>query len=637
MFTRNSKLRDIYASPVGHDVVQTLLAQTGVKEGLVTNPVTGSLSLAALQKLSAGKLDEDMLRAILTMLNSEQETPPLPTGPASHKWWKEAVAYQIYPRSFCDANGDGIGDLAGITSKIPYLKRLGVNLLWLSPIYDSPNDDCGYDIRNYRRIMTEFGAMKDFDTLLETAHAAGIRLIMDLVVNHTSDEHKWFKEACKDRENPYHDYYLWREGAGPDGRQPPNNWTSFFGGSAWNYYPKCGQWALHLFSKKQMDLNWENPALRAEVYEMMRFWLDKGVDGFRMDVINYISKESLADGSEALGGLTGFYGIEHYFYGPHLHEYLREMRRESFGRYDSFTVGEAPATGRELAKMLTAESRGELDTVFNFDHLENLGKNRYTAYKYDLRYLKKYYLDWQQNFKENCWQSLFFDNHDNQRMVGKVTQDPSLQPRVAKLLAVIQMTLRGTPFVFQGDELGMGNAKFESADELRDVEAVNRYHELMEKGMTEQEAFSIAAHGTRDHARTPMPWTGAKNAGFTKGEPWLRLTPGWELKNAAAEQKDKTSVWHAYQTLIALRRANPALVYGEFRPVFAKGRRYADVFCYFRVGENRKFYVECNLTGHMVSRPAPLSPNLKQVYGTWEQTGDALKLRPYEACVYRVE
>ena len=313
MLTRDSRIGEIYATPIGHDIIHTLLLQTGLPEKAVANPVVRRLSLRALQKLAPGRLDDSLVDSLLGLLNHETQTPPAPTGGITRKWWKEAVAYQIYPRSFADSNGDGVGDLRGIREKLPYLKELGVNLLWLSPVYDSPNDDNGYDIRDYRKIMAEFGTMEDFDALLAEAHANGMKLIMDLVVNHTSDEHPWFQSSLHDPDGPCRDYYIWHKGR--DGKEP-NNWVSFFSGPAWNYYPERDEWALHLFSKKQMDLNWDNPALRREVYDMIDWWLAKGVDGFRMDVINLISKDGLADGSEALAGAIGLRGIEHYFLRP---------------------------------------------------------------------------------------------------------------------------------------------------------------------------------------------------------------------------------------------------------------------------------------------------------------------------------
>lgn len=630
MLTKKSRLSELVQTPIGQDVAHTLLLQTGLPESLVMNPVTRGLTLEGLQKMMRGKLDDGLIDSLLALLNADAGGAPAPSGPAARRWWKEAVAYQIYPRSFADSDGDGVGDLAGIRQKLPYLKELGVNLLWLSPVYDSPNDDNGYDIRDYRKIMAEFGTMEDFDALLAAAHENGMRLIMDLVVNHTSDEHPWFQSALNDPDGPCRDYYIWQEGKGD---AAPNNWVSFFSGPAWNYYPARGEWALHLFSKKQMDLNWDNPAVRREVYEMINWWLEKGVDGFRMDVINLISKGSLADGSELLGKAVGLRGIEHYFYGPRLHEYLAEMRRETFGKYDAVTVGETAGLGMQASRMLTADGRGELDMVFNFDALENPGKKRFDDYRYDLRYLKKYLIDWQTHYGENCWPSLFFENHDNPRMVSKVNPDPAVRGPLAKLLATLQLTLRGTPFLYQGQELGLANVDFASIDEIDDVESRNLYAELC-KTMSPEEAWKRILAGTRDHARAPMPWNGGENGGFTTGTPWLRMASGWEKRNAAAQLRDEDSVFHYYQKLIALRRENPALVYGAFRPVFLKTKANEDVFCYFRVLDGKKFYVECNLTERAVHRPAPLAANLVRRAGNYP--GETPRLRPYEANVYEV-
>lgn len=630
MLTKKSRLSELVQTPMGRDIAHTLLLQTGLPESLVKNPVTRGLTLEGLQKMTRGKLDDGLIDSLLALLNADAGGAPAPSGPAARRWWKEAVAYQIYPRSFADSNGDGIGDLAGIRQKLPYLKELGVNLLWLSPVYDSPNDDNGYDIRDYRKIMAEFGTMEDFDALLAAAHANGMRLIMDLVVNHTSDEHPWFQSALNDPDGPCRDYYIWQKGKGGGA---PNNWVSFFSGPAWNYYPARGEWALHLFSKKQMDLNWDNPALRREVYEMINWWLEKGVDGFRMDVINLISKGSLADGSELLGKAVGLCGIEHYFYGPRLHEYLAEMRRETFGKYDAVTVGETAGLGMQASRMLTAEGRGELDMVFNFDALENPGKKRFDDYRYDLRDLKKYLIDWQTHYGENCWPSLFFENHDNPRMVSKVNPDPAVRGPLAKLLATVQLTLRGTPFIYQGQELGLASVDFASIDEIDDVESRNLYAELCET-MPPEEAWKRILAGTRDHARAPMPWNGGENGGFTTGTPWLRMASGWESRNAAAALRDEDSVFHYYQKLIALRRENPALVYGAFRPVFLKTKANEDVLCYFRVLDGKRFYVECNLTERAVHRPAPLAANLVRRAGNYP--GETPRLRPYEANVYEV-
>lgn len=626
MITRNSTLREVYRTPAGKDVLDMVLSAAGKSPKLLDNPLIGSVRLAALDKIIGKKLPgaADMLISLLE--NRNEKVPPSPAHIA-RKWWKEAVVYQIYPRSFQDSNGDGIGDLAGIRQRIPYLKELGVDMVWLSPIYDSPNDDMGYDIRNYKKIMKEFGTMREFNLLLADLHKNGIKLIMDLVVNHTSDEHEWFQKALADPAGPYKDYYLWAKGK--DGKEP-NNWTSFFSGSAWNYYETADEWALRLFSKKQMDLNWENPELRREIYEMINWWLEKGVDGFRLDVINLISKDSFADGNQAVADAFGICGIEHYFYGHQLHSYLQEMRRESFGNFDTFTVGETPGVGMEMAKMLTAEERQELDLVFNFDHLDNPGESRKQAYEYDLRLLKPYFIKWQTEYGNNCWPSLFFENHDNPRMVSKINSDPAWRRVIAKMLAVLQLTTKGTPFIYQGQELGMTNCLFEKPEEFRDVETINLYKELA-AAMPPQQALQQAAWGSRDHARTPMQWDSTEYAGFSTSEPWLKVNPNYPAINAKVETADKDSIFNFFKTLIALRKQSEAMVYGEFRPVFQRDK---NTFCYFRISSSEKFYIEINLTGEDQRRPGPLTGGHRLVAGNYGNT--AAMLRPYEANVFRV-
>ena len=633
MITMRSTLHQVYADPVGKDLVDMLLNSTGKSAKLLDNPLVGGLRLSQLDRLLAGRAP-GVAEMVVSLLSSRDTQPPPSPATITRKWWKEAVIYQIYPRSFMDSNGDGIGDLAGIRARIPYLKELGVDVVWLSPIYDSPGDDNGYDIRNYKKIMKEFGNMASFTALVKDLHENGLKLMMDLVVNHTSDEHEWFQKALADPAAPEKDYYLWAKGKNGG---PPNNWTSFFSGPAWNHYDETGEWALHLFSKKQMDLNWDNPALRAEVYDMMRWWLDKGVDGFRMDVINFISKDGFADGNPAAGEAFGIRGIEHYFYGPRLHAYLQEMRRESFGKYENVcTVGETPGMGLNLCRLLTAEERGELDMAFNFDHLENPGKSRMFPYEYDLRCLKPHFMKWQQEYGNNCWPTLFFENHDNPRMVSKVQSAPAYRMVISKLLAVLQFTLRGTPFLYQGQELGMTNAAFASIDDLRDVEAINRYAELRQKYQAAGEdgddiAFETVAFGTRDHARTPMQWDDTQNAGFTTGTPWIGVNPNYPAINAKNEQENPDSVFHFYRKAIALRHENEALVYGAFSPVFPRDK---NTLCYFRVGSGAKFYVEVNLTGEDQKRPGPLSPGHRLLLGNYG--GTAAAMRPYEANVYSV-
>lgn len=631
MITMKSTLRDVYRHPVGKDIIDMFLWNAQKSPKLLDNPLIGSMRLSSLDKL-AGKKMPGLAETVVRLLASHNEAAPAFPSSIARKWWKEAVVYQIYPRSFMDSNEDGIGDLAGIRSRIPYLKKLGVDVVWLSPIYDSPNDDNGYDIRNYKKIMKEFGNMSSFNALLAALHENGIKLMMDLVVNHTSDEHEWFKKALEDPTSPEHDFYIWAKGKNGG---PPNNWISFFSGPAWNHYPEKDEWGMHLFSKKQMDLNWDNPNLRAEVYDIVRWWLDKGVDGFRMDVINLISKDSLDDGNETVGESFGFRGIEHYFYGPRLHEYLQEMNQQALAGRDVFTVGETPGTGLEMSRMLTAEERGELDLVFNFEHLENPGKSRQFAYEYDLRYLKPYFVKWQTDYGNNCWPSLFFENHDNPRMVSKVNPDPAYRVVIAKLLAVMQLTLKGTPFIYQGQELGMTNTTFRSMDDLRDVEAINRFAQLKQQYAAagregEQIAFETVAWGSRDHARTPMQWDETPGAGFTTGTPWIGLNPNYPAINAKAEQGNPDSVFHFFRKLIALRHNHHTLVYGDFSPVFLRDK---NTFCYFRTGDE-KFYVEINLSADDTKRPGPLTAGHRLICGNYG--GTSTMLRPYEANIYSI-
>lgn len=527
MITRESTLREIYSTAIGHDALEKVFLQLGAKEDILNNPIIGNLKLKNINKILGKKVPDSFYDAMIDLCNIETSNVIPSREPFKEEWWKEAVFYQIYPRTFCDSNDDGIGDLKGIISKLDYLKDLGVNALWLSPIYDSPNDDNGYDIRNYYEIMHEFGTMEDFDELLLEAHKRDIKLIMDLVVNHTSDEHEWFKEALKNPDSIYRKYYYILEGEEVRRKQldkadsgyelsyddimsnkiPPNNWTSFFSGSAWNYYEKEDVWALHLFSKKQMDLNWECEELREDVYKMINFWLDKGVDGFRMDVINYISKvQGLPDGDETIGSLMGFMGIEKYYYGPRLNEFLQEMISKTFKLHNAFSVGEGPGLGMEEARLITANEREELNMIFTFDQLETPGHERWDDYEYDLNYYRDYMVDWHENYGSQCWMSLFYNNHDNPKMVSKVSANKEEAQSIEKLLAVMQFTLRGTPFIYQGDEMGLTNYDFTSMDEITDVEANNYYDEKVSEGKNPEDVFKIILAGTREHGRVLLPW-----------------------------------------------------------------------------------------------------------------------------------
>ena len=567
--TLNSKVGDLYKTPVGHDTLAKVLMQLGLSEKLITNGLVSNLKLKTLSTLTKSKLGEGFFEALINLVNTEKDVPFVSRGPITKKWWKEAVFYQIYPRSFYDTNGDGIGDLPGIIEKLDYLKELGVDALWLSPIYDSPNDDNGYDIRDYHKIMEEFGTMEDFDKLLCEIHKRDMKLIMDLVVNHTSDEHEWFQNALKDPDSKYRDYYYFKKDDGS--KKEPNNWNSFFAGPAWNYYEDIDSWALHLFSKKQMDLNWENEEVRAEVIKMVNWWLDKGVDGFRMDVINYISKEEgLPQGNDVIGQMMGFYGIEHYYYGPKLHQFLHEVHEKAFAPHDAFSVGETPGLGMNMCQLVTGEERKELDMVFSFDHLETPGHVRMDDYEYDLNYYRDYMIDWMTNYGNNCWMSIFYNNH---RMVNKVTEDSKYHEVIMKLLAVMQLTLKGTPFIFQGDEMGLTNYQFTSMNQITDVEAKGYYAEYVNQ-MSEQEAFQKILCGTREHTRVLLPWN-EKLPSYHEG-----LT-----------QKMNENVTEAYRELIRLRRNDQTLIYGEFDVLNKK----KDRFVYKRSLDGKEYIIDCNL------------------------------------------
>ncbi len=560
-FTDRNTLGDVYRHPAGRDIIDKILAQTGAPARLVSNPLVHNLKIKSLERLSFGKIDRQFIETLVDLLNAwPQEVSPT-SEPPTRSWWKDEVVYQIYPRSFQDSNGDGIGDLQGIISRLDYLKDLGVGALWMSPIFDSPNDDMGYDIRDYRKIMTEFGTMDDFDELVEQAHARELKVILDLVVNHTSDEHEWFQEALADPSSPYRDYYLLRNGNGSD--EPPNNWESFFSGPAWNHYPTQDLWALHLFSSKQMDLNWDNHAVRDEVAKIAQFWVDRGVDGFRLDVINYISKrEGLPDGNKLIGEVIGFRGIEHYFYGPHLHSYLLELQKRVFAPNNTFTVGETPGIGLQVGKQITAPHGPDLDLVFSFDHLETPGHTRLDDYRYDLNFLKQYYQAALREYSGQYWMSLFFENHDNPRMISKVNPDPRHREALGKLLGGILLTLRGTPFLFQGQELGMINQNFASIKDLRDVEALNQFAEWTQN-MSEDDAFGRLLAGTRDHARTPVQWDATKHGGFGPATPWIEGDDDYLRVNVAVESEDPNSVLNFYRALLHWRHANTDFIYSD--------------------------------------------------------------------------
>lgn len=545
-------------------------------------------------------------------------------------WWKECAVYQIYPRSFYDANGDGIGDLNGITQKLDYIASLGVGAVWLNPIYDSPNDDMGYDIRNYEAIMQEFGTMADFDALLDGLHARGIRLIMDLVVNHSSDEHPWFVESRKSKDNPYRDFYIWRDGK--NGKEP-NNWASFFTPSAWKYDETSGQWYLHLFSEKQPDLNWHNPAVRAEVYAMMNRWFDRGVDGFRMDVINLIAKaEGLPDGSGE-PSLQGYvFAPEHFADRPQVHDYLQEMRRTCFDGRDCMCVGETPFSSSATGFSYVDPAKHEMDMVFSFDLMDiDSGKSgKWEIVPWNLARMKAIIEDWQGALADG-WNSLFWSNHDQPRPVSRFgsVANEGLRVRSAKMLGVAMHLLRGTPFLYQGEELGMTNVPFREIGEIRDLESLNFYRLAAERGEGAAAWQAILQKG-RDNARAPMQWSAARNAGFTKGTPWLMVNPNYDVINVEAAERDQNSVLHFYRTLLHLRGGSETLLYGAFSLI---ERAHPQIFAYARKLGGEEICVLCNMS----AEPALLEKAyageclLRNMAG--EMAAD--KLAPYEARVLR--
>ena len=550
------------------------------------------------------------------------------------KWWKESVVYQIYPRSFCDSNGDGIGDLNGITGKLDYLKELGIDVIWLSPVYKSPNDDNGYDISDYQAIMEEFGTMEDFDRMLATAHEKGIKIMMDLVVNHTSDEHKWFIESRKSTDNPYRDYYIWRP-AKEDGSLP-NNWGSCFSGPAWEYDKTTDMYFLHLFSKKQPDLNWDNPAVRQDVFDMMNWWLKKGVDGFRMDVISLISKEPGLPDKEP--GINGYATFNVSANGPHVHEYLQEMRQKALNNADTITVGECSGVTLEEAKKYARSDEKELNMVFQFEHMdvdsdEKAGK--WTTRKMDLRNLKKILTRWQKGLQDIAWNSLYWENHDQPRSVSRFGNDSDEYREIsAKMLATCIHMMQGTPYVYQGEELGMTNCPFNTLDNFRDLESINAFHELTEQGkMTEEDMMAAIGYKGRDNARTPMQWDDSAYAGFSTATPWIMVNPNYTKINAKDQVNREDSVFKYYQKLIKLRHESELIVYGTYDLILDDDK---DIYAYIRTLGDEKLIVYCNFSENTreVELPEEFT-NGKVLISNYidAKVNHKITLRPYEAIV----
>ena len=537
------------------------------------------------------------------------------------QWWHSSVVYQIYPRSFNDSNGDGIGDINGIREKLDYLKELGIDVIWLSPVYKSPNDDNGYDISDYCDIMDEFGTMEDMDNLLKEANEKGIKILMDLVVNHTSDEHKWFIEAKKSKDNEYRDYYIWRD---PVEGHEPNELGSCFSGSAWQYDETTGQYYLHLFSKKQPDLNWENEKVRNEVYKMMNFWVDKGIGGFRMDVIDLIGKvpDKMITGN-----------------GPKLHDYLQEMNKAALEGNDLLTVGETWGATPEVAKLYSNPERHELSMVFQFEHIgldQIEGKEKWDLKPLELLELKKVLSKWQTELEGQGWNSLFWNNHDLPRIVSRWGNDKEYRVLSAKMLATLLHGMKGTPYIYQGEELGMTNVRFEDINEYNDIESLNMYKDRISKGYTHEEIMeSIYAKG-RDNARTPMQWDDSENAGFTTGTPWLAVNKNYDKINAKQCLQDENSIFNHYKKLIDIRKNNDTIIYGDYKLLCEDDE---NIFAYVRELNGDKILVVCNFYDKDVEFKFDGDFNYSKLllsnYNDSSKMIEKLKLRPYEAVMYR--
>lgn len=555
------------------------------------------------------------------------------------QWWKESVVYQIYPRSFQDSNGDGIGDLRGIIQRLDHLSALGVDVVWLSPVYRSPNDDMGYDISDYQNIMDEFGTLDDWQEMLSGLHQRGIRLVMDLVVNHTSDEHPWFQESRKSKDNPYRDFYIWREGR--DGG-PPTNWLSTFGGPAWEYDEATGEYYLHIFSRKQPDLNWENERVRREIYAMMRWWLERGIDGFRMDVINVISKPTrFVDAPPEKLLKSAEHACVH---GPRLLEFLGEMRREALAGFDTLTVGETPGVTPEIAVEITNPANGPLDMVFQFEHMgldaDPASTSGMSWRPWSLQEMKAVMTHWQAGLDGRGWNSQYFSNHDQPRQVSRFGDDGRYRLQSAKLLATLLHFLQGTPYVYQGEEIGMTNVAFPSIDNYRDIWTLNAFREFREQGMDEGTIMELIHRKSRDNARTPMQWDGGEHAGFTNGTPWIGVNPNHDRINVEEAVRDPDSIFHYYRRLIELRKQHPVIVHGRYDLVL---ENHPTVYGFTRTLEDRRLLVLLNVSTESpeVTLPKDLSvAGAEVLIGNYpmaaEEKEGSLRLQPYEAVVYRL-
>ncbi|MEH7237872.1 alpha,alpha-phosphotrehalase [Bacillus sp. JJ1562] len=555
-------------------------------------------------------------------------------------WWKKSVVYQIYPKSFNDTTGNGLGDLQGIIEKLDYLKALGIDVIWLTPIYKSPQRDNGYDISDYFAIQEEYGTMEDFDRLLEEAHSRGIKIIMDIVVNHTSTENEWFKQSRESKDNPYRDFYIWKD---PKDGHEPSNWESKFGGNAWEYDEKTGQYYLHLFDVTQADLNWENEEVRKKVYDMMTFWFEKGVDGFRLDVINLISKDQKFpddDGSVAPGD-----GRKFYTDGPRVHEFMHEMNQNVFSKYDSLTVGEMSSTTIDDCIKYSNPDREELSMTFNFHHLKVDYPNgdKWTVADFDFQALKRILSTWQvEMHKGGGWNALFWCNHDQPRIVSRYGDDGKYSTESGKMLATTIHMMQGTPYIYQGEEIGMTNPKFEDISEYRDVESINMYKIKKEQGMSNEQIIEILKHKSRDNSRTPVQWDASEHAGFTNGTPWINVADNYKTINVENALEDKNSVFYHYQKLIKLRKEYDIITYGDYELLLEEDPQ---IFAYVRNGENEKLLVVNNFYEKEATFEIPENIKIENYttdllisnYGDSQtDISKGLSLRPYESVVYHL-
>jgi len=550
------------------------------------------------------------------------------------KWWQEAVVYQIYPRSFQDSNGDGIGDIPGIIQHLPYLKKLGIQVIWLSPIYQSPNDDNGYDISDYQKILPEFGTMADVEEMLQVAHQLGLKIMMDLVVNHTSDEHDWFKASRKTKNNPYRDYYIWRDPV--DGHEP-NNWLSDFGGSAWTYDQQTEQYYLHIFSKKQPDLNWDNPVLRNEIYDTMTWWLNKGVDGFRMDVINLISKDSDFPDDPNVDAVNHTSSMNFVANGQHVHHYLKEMNQQVLSHYDVITVGEAPNVTTADAIKYAGLDSNELQMVFQFEHVEidnsPEGLGKWSDERFKLVDLKRILSKWQSALDGKAWNSLYWNNHDRPRVVSRFGNDSDeYREKSAKMLAVTLHFMQGTPYIYQGEEIGMTNIALSSIDHYQDIDTRHAYQDLVvdQKRVTPERMMQFIHHSSRDNARTPMQWDNTVNAGFTTGQPWLTVNPNYRHINVNQSLEDEHSIFHFYKKIIALRQQLPIITTGRYEVLDLEDN---DVYAYKRVDGESQLLIVSNFSSTEQTRHYQLGQQAELLISNYEDDAGDL-LRPYESKVY---